>query len=66
MKCSAIDAYKRAKDIEALEKELMDKIIHEKKYTLSMRDMRFHALSILFSYPVMTIGEMRQAACGIL
>lgn len=58
MKESAIDAHRRAKDIEALEKDLTDLIIHEKRFTLSMRDMRFHALSILFTYPVISIGEL--------
>lgn len=58
MKDSCIDAHRRAKDIEALEKDLTDLILHEKKFTLNMRDMRLHALSILFSYPVMSVGEM--------
>ncbi len=58
IKCSCIDAHRRAKDIEALEHDLNNLIIHEKKFTLNMRDMRFHALSILFSYPVISVGEM--------
>ncbi len=58
IKCSCIDAHRRAKDIEALEKDLNDLIIHEKKYSVAMRDLRFHALSILFSYPVISIGQM--------
>lgn len=58
IKCSCIDAHRRAKDIEALEQDLNNLIMHEKKFTLNMRDMRFHALSILFSYPVITVGEM--------
>ncbi len=58
IKCSCIDAHRRAKDIEALEHDLNNLIIHEKKFTVNMRDMRFHALSILFSYPVISVGEM--------
>ena len=58
IKCSCIDAHRRAKDIEALEQELNNLIIHEKKFTLAMRDMRFHALSILFSYPIISVGEL--------
>lgn len=58
MKQSCIDAHRRAKDIEALEKELTDLIIHEKKASIAMRDMRLHALSILFCCPVISVGEM--------
>ena len=58
MKESCIDAHRRAKDIEALEKELTDLIIHEKKCSIAMRDMRLHALSILFCCPVISVGEM--------
>ncbi len=63
MKGSAIDAYKRAKDIEALGEDLTNRMIHDKKLTMSQRDMRFHAISILFCYPIISIGELsRQLA----
>ncbi len=58
MKASAIDAHKRAKDIEALGEDLNNLIIHEKKFNMSMRDMRLHALSILFYYPIISVGQL--------
>ncbi len=58
MKGSAIDAHKRAKDIETLGEDLTNHILHDKHLSMSMRDMRHHALSILFSYPIISIGEL--------
>jgi Fic family protein len=58
IKGSCIDAHKRAKDIERLGEDLTNLIIHEKSYSISMRDMRLHALSILFCYPIISIGEL--------
>lgn len=58
MKGSAIDAYKRAKDIEALGEDLTNQMIHDRKLSMSMRDMRLHAISILFCYPIISIAEL--------
>ncbi len=58
IKGSCIDAHKRAKDIEALGEDLKNLLFHDKRFSIAMRDMRLHALSILFCCPIISIGEL--------
>lgn len=55
IKESSIDAFNRAKDIEALEHDLVERI--EKKYAKTC-DTRLRALSVIFSFPVININEL--------
>ncbi len=52
---SSIDAYQRAKDIEALEQNLTSLIAKQFDKT---RESRLRALSVLFSYPVISVNEL--------
>ena len=54
---SSIDAYKRAVDIQKLIEELSEKIMQDKQFD-SNRESRLKALSILFSFPVISINEL--------
>lgn len=54
---SSVDAYKRAKEIEALEHDLAQRITNEQQST-KMREIRLKALTAIFSYPVIGIGEL--------
>jgi Fic family protein len=58
IKGSCIDAHKRAKDIEALGEDLKNLLFHDKRFSMAMRDLRLHALSILFCCPIISIGEL--------
>ena len=57
IKESSVDAYKRVKDIEFLEKQLIQ-IITQEKRSVKTQDTRLHALPILFSYPIISINEL--------
>lgn len=57
IKESSIDAYKRAKDIERLGKDLSLEIKKHNKPGKSC-DMKLQALSIFFSYPIISIKEL--------
>jgi Fic family protein len=56
---SSIDAYKRLKDIKALEFTLRNSIMHHKKITTAAGQLRLRALSIIFGSPVISIGELK-------
>lgn len=59
IKDSGIDAYRRAKTIEALQEQLT-KTITEKAPTPKGAETRIKALSAIFSSPVITITELRE------
>jgi len=54
---SSIDAYKRAKEIEKLEKDLTQKIVDEKG-SRAITQTRLRALAILFSTPIINVSEL--------
>jgi len=56
LKESSIDAYKRAKDIETLRQDLIQRITNEKRFSISVKEKRLTTLSLLFSYPVISIS----------
>lgn len=54
---SSIDGYKRAKDIEILNQKITHVIQENKEYSRAQETM-LRALSILFSFPVISISEL--------
>jgi len=52
---SSIDAYKRAKDIQALQEKITQKIIDN---SIKAPATKLRALSLLFVHPVMSIGML--------
>ena len=54
---SSSDAYRRAQEIEALEKKLVELILNHKCFN-KMKDTALNALSILFSWPVISVKEL--------
>ena len=59
IKDSCIDAYLRAKDIEALNSKL-SKIIIKQDLSDKMEKVRLDALSVLFSYPVINVSDLQK------
>lgn len=57
MRDSSIDAYRRAQEIELLEHEIRQRIIGQKR-SIKIQESRRAALSILFSYPIISINEL--------
>lgn len=58
IKESSIDAYKRAKDIEALEEQLGQDITKQKPSSSKSNETRLQALSVLFRYPIISISAL--------
>jgi Fic family protein len=58
MRDSTIDAYRRAKDIEALGEELRQIILDQKQFSVKMCQTRLRALAIIFSYPVISVNAL--------
>jgi Fic family protein len=56
---SAKDAHTRAKEIEALESNLQDRILNDPGFT-RMRETATLALNFLFTQPITSIAEMSQ------
>ncbi|MGE4168237.1 MAG: Fic family protein [Candidatus Babeliales bacterium] len=56
---SALDAYKRAQELEALEHRLKALIEHDDSFS-RMRDTAYDALEFLYAHPVTTISFMSQ------
>ena len=54
---SCTDAYNRAKDINSLENNLKEIILTDKKF-LKTQESRLKALSIIFTYPIISISEL--------
>lgn len=54
IKLSAIDAYKRVQEIEALFQNFTNVILNERKFSRT-KESRLKALSVIFSYPVISI-----------
>ncbi len=57
IKESGIDAYRRAKDIEALDQDLRQRIINEKRFS-KMHKTMLRALMIIFRYPIINVREL--------
>lgn len=57
---SAIDAYRRAKEIEALSEHIAQRIVVKEASNMKKRESRLKALSILFNYPIISITELEQ------
>ena len=57
MKGSASSADARAKDREVRGQDLTNQMIHDKKLSMSMRDMRLHAISMLSFYRIIIMGQ---------
>ncbi len=57
MKESCIDAYERAKKIEALHQSLTNQIVQDVK-SIKSQETRLRTLEILFNYPVISINEL--------
>ena len=59
LKESSIDAYLRAQEIEALQKRLIA-LIESKSKDVRAKEKRLKALSIIFSFPVISIGKLKE------
>lgn len=59
IKDSAIDAYRRARDIETLQESLA-KIISKNVPSTKLAETRIKAVSILFSFPVINVNELKE------
>ena len=58
IKESAVDAYKKSKEIEKLEKQLQNKITNSKDFSLP-QEQAIKTLSVLFRFPVISIAELK-------
>ncbi len=58
IKEGALDAYKRAKEIESLEQKLRNKILKDKNF-FKIKEVADQTLSILFQFPVISIKELK-------
>jgi Fic family protein len=54
----ALDAHKRAKEIESLEQKLRNKILKDKNFS-KIKEVADQTLSILFQLPVISVGELK-------
>jgi Fic family protein len=57
---SSIDAVRRIDDIEQLRKQLLKKVLDNNRVSDKQLQTRMRALQILFSFPVINIGELEQ------
>ncbi len=57
---SSIDAVRRIDDIEQLREQLLKKILDNDRLSDKQKQARMRALQILFSFPVINIGELEQ------